>query len=87
MYDYKSIQDLIVKAAIYDGVSTTISADKVPGRDVLTIKFSRDNHYAVTHIDLLPMPDHEAMTLHACSSALHELFWEPYKDIQYTKGE
>jgi hypothetical protein len=88
MNDYKSVQDLIVKAAIYDRVSTTISADEVVGgRDVLKIKFSKGDRYAVTYIDLLPTPDHEAMTLHCCKSALHKLFWEPYEDIQYTRGE
>ena len=88
MYDYKSVQDLIVKAAIYDRISTTISVDEtVGGRDVLKIKFSKGDRYAVTYIDLLPTLDHEAMTLHCCKSALRELFWEPYKDIQYTRGD
>jgi hypothetical protein len=88
MNNYKSVQDLIVKAAIYDRVSTTISVDEaVGGVDVLKIKFSKGDRYGVTYIDLLPTPDHEAMTLHCCKSALRELFWEPYRDIQYTRGE
>jgi hypothetical protein len=31
MKEFKSVQDLIVKAALYDGVSTTISPDKLIG--------------------------------------------------------
>lgn len=87
MSDYKSVQDLIVKAAMYDKVSTTISATELLGRgDVLRITFSKGDRYIDTHIDMYPgIINHEAATLHACKSALKQLLWAPYEEIEYAE--
>ena len=87
MTDYKSIQDLIVKAALYDGVSTTISPDKlVGGPDILKITFKKDNRYMVAHIDTVSgYRDHEEFALSACKRALLKLLFAPYEDIEVNK--
>jgi hypothetical protein len=84
MADYKSVQDLIIKAAFYGGVSTTISAEEVCGcRDMIKIIFSKDTDFSVAHIDMHEI--HEEMALHICKSALHKLLWAPYDEIEYNK--
>ena len=86
MSDYKSVQDLIIKAAMYDKVSTTISAEELLGRgNVLRITFSKGDRYVDTYIDIYPINNHEAATLHACKSALKQLLWSPYEEIEYAK--
>jgi hypothetical protein len=88
MSDYKSVQYLIVKAAMYDKVSTTISPNELfGGRDVLTITFSKGDRYVDTHIDMYPISNHEAATLYACKSALKKLLWGPYEVIEYAKED
>ena len=82
MNEYKSIQDLIVKAALYDRVSTTISADEIiGGYDVLKFTFSRDDRRSSTCIDLMDVKDHERMVLYCCKEALHRLLWGRYDEI------
>jgi hypothetical protein len=87
MKDFKSVQDLIVKAAIYDGVSITISADKlIGGRDVLRIIFSRDNRHSATCVELSDTHrDPEEVALYCCKRALYDLFTAPYEEITYPK--
>lgn len=87
MNDYKSIQELIVKAALYDGVSTTISADElIGGIDVLKITFQKDNRYNVAHIDTVQgFRDHEEMVLNICKRALLKLLFAPYDEIEVNK--
>lgn len=84
MTDYKSVQDLIVKAALCDRVSTTISAEEMCGRrDVVKITFSKGTNFSVAHIDLHNI--HEEEALYICKRALHELLWMPYDEIKYIK--
>lgn len=87
MNDFKSVQDLIIKAALYDKVSTTISADELLGRgDVLRITFSRDNRYTTTYVDLVD--EHRNLEEHAlycCKRALYKLLCGPYEEINYPK--
>lgn len=87
MKDFKSVQDLIIKAALYDGISTTISADELIGiGDVLKITFSRDNRYSVAHIDLeYTHRDPEEVALYCCKRALYDLLCGPYEEITYPK--
>ena len=87
MNDYKSIQDLIVKAALYDGVSTTISADKLIGDDVIKFTFSKNNVHSIASVDLHYMgkEDHEDMTLYCCKRALNKLLFAPYEKIEVIK--
>ena len=89
MSDYKNVTDLIVKAAMYDGVSTTIRANELfGGRDVIEIIFSKGDNRSATHIDMTSgIREHEKMTLYACQHALKELLWYPYKDIEYVDCE
>jgi hypothetical protein len=82
MNDYKSIQDLIVKAALYDGVATTISP---PIEDIpaLKITFSKGDRHITTHIDMgNTFRDHESMVLYCCKNALHNLLWGRYDEIE-----
>lgn len=87
MSDYKSVQDLIIKAAMYDRVSTTIRANELfGGRDALEIIFSKGNHYSTTHIDMWNgITTNEDAALYACRSALRKLFMAPYEEIEYVK--
>lgn len=87
MTDYKSVQDLIVKAAFYDGVTTTIKADNtIVGRDALRITFSKRGKCSSTLIDMNDgFRDHETMTLYCCKDALHNLLWGTYEEIKCEK--
>lgn len=87
MKDFKSVQDLIIKAALYDGISTTISAEEMLGvGDVLKITFSRKNRYSATHIDLTDgHRNPEEVALYACKDALYRLFKAPYEEIEYVR--
>ena len=82
MNNYKSVQDLIVKAALYDGVSTTI-APPVYNIPAVSITFSKDGRQVTTLIELgNTFRDHEHMTLCYCKDALHELLWGRYAEIK-----
>jgi hypothetical protein len=87
MNDYKSVQDLIIKAALYDRVSTTISADELIGSiDTLRITFSKNNRYSTSCIDVFlnePKYEHEKYALYACKRALYKLLEAPYEEIEY----
>lgn len=87
MADYKSIQDLIVKAALYDKVSTTISPDElIGGVDILKITFEKDNRYITAYIDTVKgYSDHEEFALSACKRALLKLLFAPYEEIEVNK--
>ena len=87
MKDFKSVQDLIIKAALYDGVSTTISPDKlIGGRDALRIIFSRGDRHSATCVELSDTyRDPEEVALYCCKRALYDLFAAPYEDIVYKK--
>lgn len=85
MNDFKSVQDLIVKAAIYDGISTTISPAHING-DVLKITFSKGNRQYTTGIELYNrFRDPEEVALYVCKDALHNLMWAPYDEIECEK--
>lgn len=85
MNDYKSVQDLIVKAAIYDGISTTISPTNING-DTLKITFSKGNRQYTTAIELHNrFRNPEEVALYCCKDALHNLMWAPYDEIKYDK--
>ena len=82
MNDYKSVQDLIVKAALYDGVSTTIAPhmDNIPA---VKITFSKGDKHSATLIDLGGIfGDPESMALRSCKDALYKLLWERYDEIK-----
>jgi hypothetical protein len=87
MSNYKSVQDLIVKAAMYDKVSTTIRANELfGGCDVIEIIFSKGDRHSEVYIDMYSgVSNHEEMILYACKSALRKLLWEPYEEIEYAK--
>ena len=82
MNDYKSVQDLIVKAALYDGVSTTI-APPMENIPALKITFSKDDRYSTTHIEMDDrFRDPEYAALCCCKEALHKLLWGRYDEIK-----
>lgn len=87
MTDYKSVQDLIIKAAKHDKVSTTIRANELCGaRDVIEIIFSKDDRHVATNLDLHNLENiSEETALYSCKKALHKLLWEPYEEIEVVK--
>lgn len=88
MNDFKSVQDLIIKAAVFDKVVTTIEVDELfGGRDVIRITFSKNSRYTTTHIDLLDKynDNQEKYALSACKKALYNLLEAPYEEITYPK--
>ena len=89
MNDFKSVQDLIIKAALYDGISTTIDPNHfIEAPDVLRITFSRDNNHTSTLIELSDRyRDPEETALYCCKHALYKLLCYPYEKIEYKKGE
>lgn len=88
MERYDSIQELIVKAALYDRVSTTISADElIGGYDVLKITFSKDDRYCSTYLELRDLKDRESMVLYSCKNTLLKLLYAPYEEIEVVRGE
>ena len=87
MTDYKSVQDLIIKAAKHDNITTTIRRNELIGaRDVIEIIFSKDDRYSATNLDLHNIKNvSEEMALYSCKNALRELLWKPYEEIEVVK--
>lgn len=82
MNDFKSVQDLIVKAALYDGVSTTIAP---PMEDIPAVKitFSKGDRRSTALVDMdNGFGDYERLALYACKDALHKLLWGRYDEIK-----
>jgi hypothetical protein len=86
-YNYKSVQDLIVKAAIYDGVSTTIRREELIGSiDTIRIIFEKNNRYSSTYVylgDKYTLPENAHLC--NCKRALYKLLEAPYEDIKCTE--
>ena len=76
MYEFKSVQDLILKAAIRDGVTTTIrSAGVVP--NAIEVTFTKGIDHSSALVDLRPTD--EKMVLSILRRTLFELFEMPYR--------
>lgn len=85
MNDYKSVQDLIVKAALYDGVSTTI-APPMENIPAVKITFSKGDRHSTALVDMDNRFGHyEIVALYACKEALHKLLWGRYDEIEVGK--
>ncbi len=78
MNEFKSVQDLILKAALRDGVSTTIRPTSIAPNAVEFV-LSKDGDNAAVSIDLTLTDEH--MALYMLRSTLFRLFEEPYKNI------
>jgi len=89
MADYKSVQNLIVKAAMHDGVTTTIRPiERFSGYNMIELVFSKGDNYSTTCIDVnvhSTFKNPEDATLYLCKRALNELFMMPYRDIETVK--
>lgn len=86
MTDYKSIQELIVKAALYDGVTTTIAPQEFITGDTMSITFSKDNMHTATSIRVGDKyGDSEEAILYSCKRALINLLFAPYDKIEVNK--
>ena len=86
MNDYKSIQDLIVKAVLYDGVTTTIAPQEFITGDTMSITFYKDNRCSGTRIRVGDKyGDSEEVVLNCCKRALIDLLFAPYADIEVNK--
>ena len=85
MSEYKTVQELILKAAMLDGVTTTIRANELfGGYDVLEIIFSKGDRHSSTRIDVHQIKNSkipEEATLYSCQRALRDLFMAPYEEI------
>ena len=86
MTDYKSIQELIVKAALCDGVTTTIRAEELLGRgDAIRITFEKNKSYTTYAVDVSinePEDYREELLLCGCKKALYKLLCYPYEEIE-----
>lgn len=78
MTEFKSVQDLILKAALRDGVSTTIRPTAL-APNAVEIIFSKGIDRSAVSIDFTIM--NEAIVLSMLRSTLFRLFEEPYKNI------
>ena len=86
MTDYKSIQELIVKAALHDGVTTIIAPHEFITGDTMRITFSKDNRYSSTSIRVGDKyEDSEEAILYCCKRALRDLLFAPYDEIEVNK--
>jgi hypothetical protein len=86
MSDYKSIQEFIVKAALYDGVSTTISPCEFITGDTMSIRFTKGDRHSATRICVGDKYGYtEEEVLYCCKRALNDLLFAPYKDIEVVK--
>ena len=89
MNDYKSIQELIVKAALYDGVATTIRAEELLGRgDAIRIIFEKNKACTTYAVDVSidePEDYREEQLLYGCKKALYKLLCYPYEEIEVNK--
>ena len=86
MTDYKSVQELIVKAALYDGVSTTIAPQEFITGDTMSITFYKDNRCSGTRIRVGDKyGDSEEVILNCCKRALRDLLFAPYDKIEVNK--
>lgn len=89
MKDFRSVQDLIIKAALYDGISTTISADELLGRgDAIRITFEKNKSYTTYAVDVSinePEDYREESLLCGCKKALYKLLCYPYEEIEVNK--
>ena len=86
MTEYKSIQELIVKAALYDGVSTTIGPSHIISDRILSVTFSKNDRYS--HADIYlddRCRDPEEAALYACKRALINVLFAPYEKIEVNK--
>ena len=86
MNDYKSIQELIIKAALYDGVTTTIRPEEFIAGDAMSITFSKDNRHSTASIRVGDKyGDSEEAVLYSCKRALLKLLFGPYEEIEVNK--
>lgn len=86
MKDFKSVQDLIIKAALYDGVTTTIRPQEFINGDTINIMFSRNDRHSATSICVgEKYGDSEEVILNCCKRALINLLFAPYEKIEVNK--
>lgn len=79
MTEYKSAQELILKAALCDGVSTTICPSTQGYRNAVEVVFAKGDARSSIVIDLFF--DDERPVLYGLKRALFNLFEYPYRDI------
>ena len=88
MTDYKSIQELIVKAALYDGVTTTIAPHEFITGDAMRIIFSKDDRHSTASIRVGDKyGDSEEAVLYGCKRALIKLLFAPYEEIEVNEED
>ena len=86
MNDYKSVRDLIIKAALYDGVSTTI-APPMENIPAVKITFSKGDRHSTTLVDMdNRFGNYEIVALYACKEAQHKLLWGIYDEIEVNEN-
>lgn len=79
MTEYKSAQELILKAALRDGVATTIRSTNQGYYNAIEVVFSKGDARSATVID--PIVKDERHVLYGLKMALFNLFEYPYRNI------
>ena len=86
MKDFKSVQELILNAALYDGISTPIGPAPLISGSIISITFSKNGKYSHANIDIEDKyRDPEEVALYCCKHALYDLLCAPYEEITYPK--
>ena len=79
MIEYESAQELILKAALCDGVSTIIRPTNQGYYNAIEVVFAKGDARSATVID--PVVKDERYVLYGLKGALFNLFEYPYRDI------
>jgi hypothetical protein len=88
MKEFKTLQELIIKAALHDGISTTIGPAPLISDSIISITFSKKGRYSHTNIDIEDKhKDPEEVALYCCKRALCNLLMAPYEEITYPKED
>lgn len=83
MKDFKSVQELILKAILREGITVTLSPANQSYSPAIAVKFERDGNFVARCIQLEDMGygDAEEAALYTLKYALFDLLEYPYKQI------
>lgn len=89
MRDFKSAQELIVKAILREGIMVTLRPANQSYCPAIEVKFYKDGEYVTRCIELEDMGygDAEEAALYTLQHALFDLLEYPYKQIKVGGNE
>ncbi len=84
MKDFKSVQELIVKAILREGITVTLSPASQSVYPAIEVKLNKDHDFIVRRIELerLGYSDAEEAALYSLKHALFTLLEQPYRQIE-----